>query len=59
MVGGVNANPRDFYRYTNSQKKKTGKVFHPLKKDGSGVLESDPEQAEELIGQFSDAFNKT
>ena len=33
LVYDVKANPRDFYRYINSQKKKkkTGKVFHPLK----------------------------
>ena len=29
LVGDVYANPRDFYRYINSQKKKTTKVFHP------------------------------
>ena len=35
LVGDVKANPRDFYRYINSQKKKkkkTGRVFHPLKR---------------------------
>ena len=39
LVGDVKANPRDFYRYKNSQKKKkkekkkkTNKVFHPLKR---------------------------
>ena len=36
LVCDVKANPRDFYRYINSRKKKqknkkTGKVFHPLK----------------------------
>ena len=31
LVGDVKANPRYFYRYINSQKK-TGKVFHPLKR---------------------------
>ena len=30
LVGDVEANPRDFYRYINSQKKKTIKVFHTL-----------------------------
>ena len=59
MVGGVRANPRDFYRYINSQKKDRQGI-PPLKKsDGSGAEESDPERAEELIGQFNDAFNKT
>ena len=32
----------------------------PLKKKGgNGVAELDSERAEELIGQFNDAFNKT
>ena len=35
FVGDVKANPRDFYQYINSQKKKTPKVFHPCK----GILE--------------------
>ena len=29
------------------------------KRDDSGVAESDPERAEELIGQLNDAFIKT
>ena len=29
LVSDVKTNPRDFYRYINSQKKKTSKVFHP------------------------------
>ena len=68
LVVDVKANPRDFYRYINSQKKKkkkkkkkkTGKLFHSVKKrGGNGVAELDPERADELIGQFNDAFNKT
>ena len=31
LVGDVKANSRDFYRYINSQKKKTPRVFHPWK----------------------------
>ena len=59
LVGGIKANTRNFYRYINSQKKDRQSI-PPLKKgDGSGVAESDPERAEELIGQFNDAFNKT
>ena len=59
FVGDVKVNPRDFYRYINSQKK-TGKLFHPLKRGvaGNGAAELDSERAEELIGQFNDAFNK-
>ena len=32
LVGDVKVNPGDFYRYINSQKKNTGKVFQPLKR---------------------------
>ena len=37
LVGDVKANPRDFYRYINSQKK-TPKVFHPWKGKMERVL---------------------
>ena len=54
----VKANPRDFYRYINSQKKDT-QCIPPLKrKNGKGVAQSDPEKAEEFNGQFTDVFNK-
>ena len=33
LVSDVKANPQDFYRYINSQKKKTIKVFRPLKEE--------------------------
>ena len=63
LVGDVKANPRDFYRYINSQKKKKKKDrqgIPPLKtRGGNGVAELDSDRAEELIGQFNDAFNKT
>ena len=59
LVGDVKANPRDFYRYINSQKKKDRQGIPSLKKGrGNGVAESDSERAEELIAQFN-AFNKT
>ena len=58
LVGDVKANPRDFYRYINSQKKDT-KGIPPLKrKNGKGVAQSDLEKAEESDGQFTDVFNK-
>ena len=58
LVGAVKANPRDFYRCTNSQKKDT-KGIPPLKrKNGKGVAHSDLEKAEEFNGQFTDVFNK-
>ena len=50
------ANPRDFYRYINNQKKDRQGI---QKRGGNGVAELDSERAEELIGQFSDAFSKT
>ena len=59
LVADVKANRRDFYRYINSQLK-DGKGIPPLKtRRGNGVAELDSEKAEELIGQFNDAFNKT
>ena len=58
LVGDVKANPRDFYRYINSQKKDVQGI--PLKKrNGSGLAESDFEKAGEFNGQFTDVFTKT
>ena len=59
LVGGVKVNPIDFYRYINSQETDRQGIPTLKKRDGSGVAESDPERAEELIGQFNDALNKT
>ena len=57
LVGDVKANPRDVYRYINSQKKDTQGI--PLKrKNGKGVAQWDLEKAEEFNGQFTDVFNK-
>ena len=56
MVGDIKVNPKDFYRYTNSQRKDNQGI--PLKRrDGSGLAESETEQAEEFSG--SDVFSKT
>ena len=58
LVGNVKANPRDFYRYINSQKKDTQGIL-PLKmKNGKCVTQLDLEKAEEFNGQFTDVFNK-
>ena len=57
LVGDVKANPRDFYRYINSQKKKHPRYSTP-EKNGKGVAQSDLEKAEEFNGQFTDVFNK-
>ena len=48
LVGDVKANPRDFYRCINSQKK-DAQGFPPLKrKNGKGVAQSDFEKAEDF-----------
>ena len=59
LVGDVKANPRDFYRYINSQKK-DNQYIPPLKRrGGTGIIASETEQAEEFNGQFTDVFNKS
>ena len=58
LVGDIKVNPIDFYRYTNSRKDNQG--IPPLKRrNGSGLSESENEQAEEFNGQFTDVFSKT
>ena len=57
LVGDVKANPRNFYRYINSQKKDTQGI-PPLKREnGKGVAQSDLEKAEGFNGQFTDVFS--
>ena len=58
LVGDVKANPTDFYRYINSQKKDTQGIPLLKRKPGKGVVQSDLEKAEELNGQFTDVFSK-
>ena len=59
LVGDVKTNPRDFYRYINSQKKDY-KGIPPLKRrGGTGITASEIEQAEEFNGQFTDVFDKS
>ena len=59
LVGDVKANPRDCYRYINSQKK-DNQGNPPLKRrGGTGITASEIEQAEEFNGQFTDVFNKS
>ena len=41
LVGDVKVNPRDFYRYTNSQKKDTQGIPPLKRKNGKGVAQSD------------------
>ena len=58
LVGDIKANPRDFYRYINGQKKDTQGIPPLKRRNGNGVAESQLEQADEFNGQFTDLFNK-
>ena len=59
FVGDVKANPRDFYRYINRQKKRYPR-YPPLKeRQGGGLAQSDFEKASEFNGQFTDVFTKS
>ena len=58
LVGDIKANPRDFCRYINSQKKDTQGIPPLKRRNGNGVAESELEQADEFNGQFTDVFNK-
>ena len=59
LAGDIKANPRDFYRYINSQKKDTQGIPPLKRRNGSGLAESELEQAEEFNGHFTDVFNKS
>ena len=59
LVGDNKANPRDFHRYINSQKKDTQGIPPLKRRNGNGLAESELEQAEEFNGQFTDVFNKS
>ena len=59
LVGDVKANPRDFYRYINSQKKDTQGIPPLKKRQGSGLAQSDFEKASQFNGQFTDVFTKS
>ena len=59
LVGDVKANPRDFYRYINSQTKDTQGIPPLKKRQGSGLAQSDFEKASEFNGQFTDVFSKS
>ena len=50
MVGDVKANPRDFYRYINSQKKKDNQGIPPLKRrGGTGITASEIDRLRNLM----------
>ena len=57
LVGDVKANPRDFYRYINSQKKDNQGIPPLKRREGTVITASEIEQAEEFNGQFTDVFN--
>ena len=59
LVGDVKANPRDFYRYINSQKKDTQGIPPLKKRQENGLAQSDFEKASEFNGQFTDVFTKS
>ena len=57
LVGDVKANPRDFYRYINSQKK-TPKVPPFKKEEREWGRQSEFEKADEFNVQFTCVFTK-
>ena len=59
LVGDIRANPRNFYRYVNSQRKNNQGIPPLKKRDGSGLAESESDQAEEFNGQFTDVFTQS
>ena len=59
LVGDIKVYPKDFYRYTNSQRKDNQGIPPLKRKNGSGLADSETEQAEEFNGQFTDVFSKT
>ena len=59
LVGDVKANPKDFYRYINSQKKEAQGIPPLKKRNGGGVAQSESEKAAEFNGQFTDVFTKS
>ena len=58
LVGDVKANPRDFYRYINSQKKRHPRYSTPAKEEWKGCCSVGPRKGKEFNGQFTDVFNK-
>ena len=58
LVGDVKVNPRDVYRYINSQKKDTQGIPPLKRKNRKGVAQSVLKKAEEFNGQFTDVLIK-
>ena len=59
LVGDIKANPRDFYRYINSQKKDAQGISPLKRRNGSGLAESELEQADEFNGQLTGVLNRS
>ena len=59
LVGDVKANPKDFYRYINRQKKNAQGIPPLKKRNGGAVAQSESEKAAEFNGQFTDVFTKS
>ena len=57
LVGDVKANPKDFYRYINSQKKDAQGIPPLKKRNGGGVAQSESEKAAEFNGQFTQMYS--
>ena len=56
LVGDIKANPRDFYRYINGQKKDTQGIPPLKRRNDNGVANSELEQVDEFNGQFTDVY---
>ena len=59
LVGDVKANPKDFYRYIDSQKKDAQSIPPLKKRNGGSVAQSESEKAAEFNGQFTDVATKS
>ena len=59
LVGDVQANPKDFYRYIKSQKKDAQGIPPLKRRNGGGFAKLESEKAAEFNGQFTDVFTKS
>ena len=59
LVGDIKVNPKDFYRYTNSQRKDNQGTPSLKRRNGNGLAETETKKAEEFNGQFTDVFSNT
>ena len=59
LVGDIRANPRNFYRYANSQRKDSQGIPTLKKKRWQCLAESESDKAEEFNGQFTNVFTQS